>query len=94
MAKKYVKKVKLHLGDSKDALTKGIGNLRAALKENPHFPPKTRVKYELAILHMAGVHKALNFLKCDSPDMTFECPPAPLAAVAPRGRARTRRRTR
>ena len=89
MAKKFVK---LHVGESKNALLKGIGNLRTALKENPHFSLKTKGKYKLAIAHMTVIHKMLHGLKCDPPDMSFECPPDPHAAVA--ARARTRKKTR
>jgi hypothetical protein len=91
MAKKYVK---LHLGESKKALVKGIGNLRAALEENPHFAVKTKAKYKLAIAHMTVVHKMLSRVKCDPPDMSFECPPPPPAAVSARARTRTKRRQR
>jgi hypothetical protein len=88
MAKKYVK---LHLGASKKAVAKGIGNLRTALKANPQFSSRTLGKYEKAIKSMTAAQKLLNGIGCDPPDMSFEIPPPPSPA---RARTRARSRTR
>jgi hypothetical protein len=88
MAKTYVK---LNLGVSKKAITQGIDNLQTALKANPHFSLKTRLKFKSAISHLTKARRRLNKVRCDPPDMSIECPPPPPSAQA---RTRARRRTR
>jgi hypothetical protein len=84
-------KVKLNLGSTKDALSEGIDNLRASLREHPSLPLKLRLQYKKALFDMSFAHALLRKIKCVQPEMSFEIPPPP-PPFARRAKGRKRRK--
>jgi len=87
-------KVELNLGECKDTLTKGLGNLTRTLKERKDLSLVHKAKLIDAIAKVKVAHKVLQSVKCDQPEMSLPIPPPPpypSARRPSRGKSRKRR---